>query len=63
MLWTKSDDFTKVQPCSERSCPSRGCAVDAITGITARRRAHTVRPYGIAAQFSTRARTRTPSNS
>nr|DAH65909.1 MAG TPA: hypothetical protein [Caudoviricetes sp.] len=32
-------------------------------GFTARRRAHNVRSYGIAAQFSTRARTRTPSNS
>ena len=42
---------------------SENPAVYAITGFTARRRAHTVRSYGIAAQFSTRARTRTPSNS
>ena len=32
-------------------------------GFATGRRAHTVRSYGIAAQFSTRARTRTPSNS
>lgn len=62
MLWTKSDDFTKVQLCRERSRPFRGFAVYAITGFTARRWAHTVRSYRIAAQFSTRARTRTPSN-
>lgn len=39
---------------------SENPAVYATTGFTARRRAHTVLSYGIAAQFSTRARTRTP---
>ena len=34
---------------------SENAAVYAITGFATRRRAHTVRPYGIAALFSTRA--------
>lgn len=36
--------------------------LNATTGFATGRWTHTVRPYGIAAQFSTRARTRTPSN-
>ena len=42
---------------------SENPAVYATTGFATGRWTHTVRPYGIAAQFSTRAHTRTPSNS
>ena len=41
---------------------SENPAVYATTGFATGRRAHNVRSYGTAAQFSTRARTRTPSN-